>query len=101
MIIDTEYIKAGLKAIKDNDKINIRKLSRDFSVTPKVIYNGISDKTTAETLNKLMAMIKYCEKNKLIELGCFQYQDRLQQRLNRMIEANQLINRIQKKNGKI
>lgn len=96
MIIDLDYIKAGIKAIKDTN-VNINKMCRDFSIAPKIIYSGITEHTSAETLSKLMRVIKYCEKNNLIDLNAFGYVNKQQEQYRNQIELNTLLNKINKR----
>ena len=103
MIIDTNYIKAGIKAIKSNksDKISIRKLCRKYHINSEYFYNReINEKTTLKTLTNLMKCVKYCDKNHFIPLEIYGYRNDIKTAYEHEIELNKAITKLKRKNSR-
>lgn len=103
MIIDTNYINAGIKAIKEqkSDKISIRQLCRKYHLNSDYFYNReINEKTTLKTLKNLMECVKYCDENHFIPLEIYGYRNDIKVAYEHEIELNKAIIKLKKKNAK-
>lgn len=99
MLLDIDYIKDGVKAIRKNkENINISKLCNMFDVSTHVIYeNKDFSSMKYNRLMNLQKMVIYCEDKKIIFLNGNSYHVKRTKELNDALKAYELINKLQQK----
>lgn len=97
MIIDTDYIKAGIQAIKKSD-ITISKLAKKYHLNANYFYQKqINPRTSLKTLDNLMKCVADCEKQKIINLNAKSYLTKQRQEYQKQVKINSLISSMNEK----